>query len=232
MTLLDDAGLERSPVVANSRMNRERQAVGVNSYARELGFDPLDFLRSRLQTHGRASWLDLCCGRGRALLDASATLDDEHLAGRVRLTGVDLVDMFEPAAFAAKCLKLEAASLHTWQTDERFDLITCVHGFHYIGDKLGLVERAATWLAADGMFAASLDLANLRREDGRPLARLASSRLRKHGFEYHPRRRLLTRTGHGRVSLGFNYVGANDAAGPNYSGQEAVNSCYAGEDVT
>jgi len=46
--LLSDAELERSAVVANCAMNRERQLSGVNSYARELGFDPLEFLTSRL----------------------------------------------------------------------------------------------------------------------------------------------------------------------------------------
>lgn len=35
----DDAELEASAVVANCAMNRERQLAGVNSYARELGFD-------------------------------------------------------------------------------------------------------------------------------------------------------------------------------------------------
>lgn len=37
--LLDDAALEKSAVVANRAMNRERQLAGVNSHARELGFD-------------------------------------------------------------------------------------------------------------------------------------------------------------------------------------------------
>jgi hypothetical protein len=40
---LDDAALQASPVVANCLMNRERQLRGVNSYARELGFDPRRF---------------------------------------------------------------------------------------------------------------------------------------------------------------------------------------------
>ena len=39
------------------------------------------------------------------------------------------------------------ASLATWRPERAYDLITCVHGLHYIGDKLGLVARAASWLA-------------------------------------------------------------------------------------
>ena len=42
MGLLDDDRLERSAVVANCRMNRERGLLGSNGYDRELGFDPID----------------------------------------------------------------------------------------------------------------------------------------------------------------------------------------------
>ena len=48
MKLLDDSSLERSSVVANSRMNRERVAVGTNSYEKELGLDPIAVLADRL----------------------------------------------------------------------------------------------------------------------------------------------------------------------------------------
>src|SRR5947208_14482126 len=45
MDLLGDDELERSAVVANCRMNRERELSGSNGYDRELGLDPLAFLR-------------------------------------------------------------------------------------------------------------------------------------------------------------------------------------------
>ena len=44
MKLLTDDMLERSAVVANCRMNRERDLLGSNGYDRELGFNPIDFL--------------------------------------------------------------------------------------------------------------------------------------------------------------------------------------------
>lgn len=72
-------------MVANCAMNRDRQLAGVNSYARELGFDPLAFLSSRLGgqgLHAGAGWLDLCCGAGRALIQAAARLPG---AGPVRV---------------------------------------------------------------------------------------------------------------------------------------------------
>ncbi len=47
MRLKDDEGLERSSVVANCLMNRERGLLGSNGYDRELGFNPLDALKAR-----------------------------------------------------------------------------------------------------------------------------------------------------------------------------------------
>ena len=65
MGLLDDDELERSAVVANCRMNRERNLLGSNGYDRELGFDPLAFLKERTTADVTVAWLDLCCGTGR-----------------------------------------------------------------------------------------------------------------------------------------------------------------------
>jgi SAM-dependent methyltransferase len=224
MKLLDNAALEHSSVVANCRMNRERVAVGGNSYSEELRFNPLSFLIERLNVAGSASWLDLCCGRGRALIETA-----RHFAGftgTLILHGVDLVDFFDEVPSGLETLQLEAASLHQWTPIRKYDLVTCVHGLHYVGDKLGLIERAVTWLTADGVFLASLDLANLRLRDGKPLTRPISRRFRECGLTYHHRRHVLSCAGRKSLSLGFQFLGANDAAGPNYSGQAAVDSYY------
>jgi hypothetical protein len=101
--LLDSDALELSGVVANSAMNRERVCVGKNSYAREISFDPLDFLTSRLETQGQAAWLDLCCGRGRALIEAAERLAPYSFNSNLKLLGIDLVAMFDsfsPAFYA------------------------------------------------------------------------------------------------------------------------------------
>jgi len=145
---------------------------------------------------------------------------------RVTLHGVDLVDHFDEVPNGLTCLELETASLHDWRSKRKYDLITCVHGLHYVGDTLSLLERAVGWLTTDGMFLANFDPANLRQEDGRPLGRRVVGRLRDCGFNYNPRRHLLTLRGARSVSLGFRYAGADDTAGPNYTGQEAVDSCY------
>jgi hypothetical protein len=76
------------------------------------------------------------------------------------------------------------------------------------------------------MFLANLDLANLRLADGKPLSKRIASRFREHGLIYNSRKHLLSCVGTKSLSLGYRYLGADDRAGPNYSGQEAVNSYY------
>jgi ubiquinone/menaquinone biosynthesis C-methylase UbiE len=73
-----DDVLEASSVVANVAMNRERRLAGRDGYSRVLGFDILGLPPG-------SRWLDLCCGSGRALLDAAAVRPD------LDITGVDLV---------------------------------------------------------------------------------------------------------------------------------------------
>ena len=112
--LVDDAALEESAVVANCAMNRERQLAGVNSYARELGFNPLQVITAQIGGSGSAgtgtaAWLDLCCGSGRALIQAARQLHQAGLAGRVVLVGVDLVDAFDAVPESVPGLELVCA---------------------------------------------------------------------------------------------------------------------------
>jgi SAM-dependent methyltransferase len=226
MNLLDDETLERSAVVANCRMNRERVLVGSNGYDTELGLNPLDFLRDRVASGGKASWLDLCCGTGSALIEATRQIQREGLGSRIEIVGVDLVGMFATPDPGAKGLRLVEASLRTWKPERRFDLITCVHGLHYVGDKLGLIARAASWLVEDGRFVANLALENLKFAGGSNHDRMMVTGLRGAGFEYDRRRRLVTCQGRKQPEFPFRYQGADDRAGPNYTGQAAVNSYY------
>lgn len=160
MLLEDDLTL--SAVVANSAMNRERQLAGVTSYARELGFNPLDRVRALVLQGRHGSRLGLCCGGGRALVQAAHALGRDGLADRVALVGVDLVDYFDPVVEANLPVELVCASVTNWAPARRFDLINCVHGLHYVGDKLAAVTRAASWLTDDGLLVAGLDLTSIR----------------------------------------------------------------------
>lgn len=227
MEFLDDHILERSAVVANCRMNRDRTLSGSNSYANELGFNPLGLVLEKAKSSAAgAKWLDLCCGSGRALIGAAQIVQDERAEGKCEILGVDLVGMFSPMGARLSCLKLVQASLADWQPDRCFDVVTCVHGLHYIGDKLGLIARVASWLTNDGVFAANLDLNNIKCPDGRSAIRSVSSELRRNGLDYHRRTRLIICKGRRLVAFPFRYLGANDEAGPNYTRQPVVDSYY------
>jgi SAM-dependent methyltransferase len=223
--LLDDEDLHASAVVANCSMNRERQLAGVNSYARELGFDPLDVLRAAIAGSGTGAWLDLCCGTGRALIQAAIALRDEDLLSQAAITGVDLVDAFVPRPAGLPSLHLISSPVSTWTPSRSFDLITCVHGLHYIGDKLAALTRAASWLTPDGLLIANFDLAGISIT-GQPAARRLSGTLCEAGFSYDSRRHRISRTGKLETALPYRYLGADDRTGPNYTGQPAVTSHY------
>jgi SAM-dependent methyltransferase len=206
-------------------MNRERDLTGRNGYDRELGFDPVAWLVERAAPLRPLRWLDLCCGTGRALFQAAARLEQAGLAADVRIVGIDLAGLFWPG-LPSSCLRLITGSVHIFEPGECFDLITCVHGLHYLGDKLGVVCRALTWLSDDGLFVANLDLVNLRNEDGTPLARRLGRMFREQGVEYDRRRRRVLNRGRRQVCLPLVYLGADDTAGPNSTGQAAVDSYY------
>lgn len=220
--LLDDNTLAASPVVANSVMNRERGLAGPNSYAKEIGFDPYEFLAAR---EGSPAWLDLCCGSGKALMHAAGRFAAERPDVAVTIVGLDLVDHFLDLPRPPR-LELIAASVTDWSPRRSFDLITCVHGLHYVGDKLRVLKRAASWLAPDGLLVADFDAASVLDGRGRNSARKVGSALREAGWEYDTRRKRVSCVGPRALDLAATYLGADDAAGPNYTGQPAVAGYY------
>lgn len=146
---------------------------------------------------------------------------------KIEILGVDLVAPSPPSDPSLGCVRFVGASLTTWLPTGQLDLITCVHGLHYIGDKLGLIARAASWLTEDGLFVANLDLSNIRLADGRPASRAVAKELRKNGLDYNSRKRLLRCVRRVVPQFPFRYLGADDKAGPNYTKQPAVDSYYA-----
>ncbi len=225
MPLKPESQLIWSPTVVNSRMNRSRNASGVNSYEKEFGFRPEDFLMSVMQSRGSASWLDLCCGHGKALLQVKHYFDKQHLGDRLHLKGIDLVDTFDSYDKNAPGLTFEVNSLITWEPDTSYDLITCVHGLHYVGDKVFVIEKAAKALSATGLFIANLDDQHIVVEGVQSKSYLKKM-FAQHGFEFNPRRKILKRVGVRDIHFGLQYQGADDEVGPNYTGQEAVASYY------
>ncbi|WP_243710995.1 class I SAM-dependent methyltransferase [Actinomadura sp. KC216] len=148
-----------------------------------------------------------------------------ELPAEAEITGVDLVDHFVPGTPPPR-LRLITASVTAWEPDAPSDLITCVHGLHYIGDKLGLLTRAASWLTGTGLLIANFDARSIRLPDGAPAGRRLTTALREAGFTYDPRRHRISLRGHREIELPYHYLGADDGAGPHYTGQPAVNSIY------
>ncbi|GAA0995633.1 class I SAM-dependent methyltransferase [Acrocarpospora macrocephala] len=218
MRLLDQDALERSSVAANCAMNRERRLQGYN---RELGLNVIEFLGSRSTPGAPVRWLDMCCGTANALFEAAANFPHE-----VEIIGVDLVDFFSGPPRPPR-VRLLTASVATWEPEGTFDLITSVHGLHYVGDKLGVIAKAARWLAPDGLFVANFDVRSIRREDGAPAGSPLVRTLRAEGLGYDSRNRRISCRGWREIRMPYAFVGSDDQAGPNYTGQPAVNSHYA-----
>ncbi|UGT62446.1 class I SAM-dependent methyltransferase [Nocardia asteroides] len=221
--LLDHAALEQSSVVANNAMNRGRGLSGVNSYTRDLGFDPFALLGSRLPA--TVSWIDVCCGSGRALLEAEARFAAELPDADVTLLGIDLVGYFQSSPRTSR-LRLHTASAHDRHPAPPADLVTCVHGLHYIGDKLALLTTMAGWLTPGGTLAAHFDPGSIRHRDGSSAARHVLAEFRSAGIDYDNRKHLVTARGPATPHFPATYLGADDKAGPGYTGQPAVTSYY------
>ena len=153
-------------------------------------------------------------------------LATDGLFGRVELVGVDLVDSFTPHEPDPPWLQLITASLTMWRPQQTFDLITCVHGLHYVGDKLRVLTDALRWLTPDGRFLADLDLESVRLLDGSPAGRRLRATLRAQGVAYDARRHRLSCDARRGLRLPLRYLGADDRAGANYTGQPAVDSYY------
>lgn len=209
-------------------MNRERVLTGGNSYSRDLGINPLEFLRTRLEEQEAVRWIDLCCGTGRALIEAAKPIAEHR--ERVEIVGLDLAGLFESSVEAT--VQFVESAIEDWQPSHEFDLITCVHGLHYVGDKLGAIVRAVSWLTNEGLFVGHLDLTNLRHQSVRSFGRRAARHLRDAGIDYDKRRRLVRCSGRRKVDIPWQYLGADDEAGPNFTGQPAVNSWYADSALT
>ncbi|MGC4103095.1 methyltransferase domain-containing protein [Ferruginibacter sp.] len=223
--LLPEDKLIWSPVVANSRMNRQRNASGINSYEQEFNFKPEDFLASRIKSNGNTSWLDLCCGEGNALVQIAAYFYDKGLEQKIHLKGVDLLDTFPNINEKFSCISFETAAVVNYVPRQKYDLITCVHGIHYLGDKLKFLENAINALSSDGVFIGNLDLNNIiinNKNSGQWL----SDFFKRSGITYNNKSRIIKKEGAAVVNFGLHYIGADDTSGPNYTGQEAVTSYY------
>jgi ubiquinone/menaquinone biosynthesis C-methylase UbiE len=225
MQLLSEDKLVWSPIVANSRMNRERNASGINSYEQEFKFKPATYLAEKIKAFGKSSWLDLCCGQGNALIQTAAYFADKGLQHNIILKGIDLLDSFNIITGDANHIIFESKSVVNWLPDRKYDLITCSHGIHYLGDKLKVIENAIAALSSHGMFIANFDLANIV-VTGTDSKVYLKKLFKKTVTEYNSKSKIIKQIGSANIKFGLMYIGADDNSGPNYTGQDAVTSYY------
>jgi SAM-dependent methyltransferase len=225
MKLLPEDKLIWSPIVVNSRMNRERNSSGINSYEKEFKFKPEEYLASKINEFGRASWLDLCCGHGKALIQTAKHFDKLGQQNLIKLKGIDLVDTFLVVDKHITCVEFESESLIDWKPDQTYDLITCVHGLHYLGDKLKVIEVSIKALNQYGLFVANLDLTNIVIQGTNTSSYLKNS-FKRYGVAYNSRLKVLKQLGRVALKFDLKYLGADDEHGPNYTGQDSVTSYY------
>ena len=224
-TLLNENELIWSPVVANNRMNRERQASGINSYEQETDFRPEDWLQNRLQHQPNVRWLDICCGQGNALLQVADEMAQQQLQHRVQLVGLDLVNFFTPIPPNITCLQFVTGSIVSWVPSQTYDLITCIHGLHYVGDKLKVIAQLINQLNPNGLFIANFDLASVIVNQ-QPQSPEVETWFRQNDIRYESDKKRIQAQGGQVTPFAGSYAGASDQAGKNYTGQEAVNAYY------
>lgn len=225
MELLNEKELIWSSVVANCNMNRQRNLTGVNSYENDLGFDILGFIRDKRNAKSGFDWIDLCCGEANALIQADEILRKEDDYDKIHIEGIDLVDMFTKYVNESN-INLKVGALTNWKPEKKYDLITCVHGLHYVGDKLQVLEKIMESLKENGQFIGNIDFENIRNPENKSLKSEIIKYLKEAGLNYNSKMKILICKGNKRLNFFYNYIGADEKAGKNYTGQEVINSIY------
>lgn len=134
--------------------------------------------------------------------------------------------MYDPLPEKCRSVSLVTGSFFDFSTDMKFDLITCVHGLHYLGDKLGAIKKACSLLTPEGVLVANLDVHNFKKTDDKNFYKKVTTWFRSNDLEYNSKSHLLRVSGNKSLAIPFTYSGADDKAGPNYTGQEVVDSYY------
>lgn len=226
MKLKNKQKLEWSSIVANNSMNRKRIAKGINSYERDIQFDPIQFIEEKL-VQKNIHWIDLCCGEGNALIQVAKHFEANPKVNNLKISGIDLVDYFNDEVNEYKSLiDVQVLNLEYWKPTIKYDLITIVHGLHYVGDKLGLIKKAANALKEDGVLIANLDINHITIQNKKDSVNLLKKYFNKNSIQYNSKTKILKINGTTQINEEFKYIGANDEIGPNYTGQNAVESIY------
>jgi len=225
MKQLSEETLAQSATVANNRMNRLRGLLGINSYQKELKTHIPNSLLALAEAGKQIAWLDVGCGIGKALIEAGKFLSTNYPSLQLHLEGIDLVDNFLPLPENLDNVHFKAQAAHLWQPTQHYDLITAVHSFHYFGDKLAILQKLLACLSPKGLFMGQVDLSSVYIDEFSQ-EKMFASYLRKEGLKYNTKNKLLISEEQKKITFPYQYLYADDEAGKNYTGQEAVRSYY------
>lgn len=139
----------------------------------------------------------------------------------IELNGIDLIENSNSNSDVV----FYVMPFSSFRSAIKYDLITCVHGLHYVGNKLAAIEKAISLLKVNGLFVANLDLSDICIKDT-DSNQLLKDRLKKENIQYNSRRKIIKKIGYDELRFDYDYLGADEKSGPNYTGQEAVTSYY------
>ncbi len=92
--------------------------------------------------------------------------------------------------------------------------------------KLSEISQLTGYLKPDGIFLANLDTNNIFDAVGNNKGKKINSVLRSNGMTYDTRKNLLRCNAKKNIKFPFQYLGADDRFGKNYTGQKVVASYY------
>ncbi len=76
------------------------------------------------------------------------------------------------------------------------------------------------------MFIGNLDLDNIVIKGSENPRKFALNLFKKNNIRYDQKKKLISISGPQKIRTNLRYLGADDKAGPNYTGQPVVNSIY------
>lgn len=100
-----------------------------------------------LKENPELKWLDIGCGTGQLISIISKDFPD------INYLGMDVAkNMVENASKATtgKNIRFVVTPIEEFNTDEKYDIITCMHAFPYFPDKPGVIRKFASLLSDNG----------------------------------------------------------------------------------
>ncbi len=104
-----------------------------------------------------ATWIDMCCGNGRAL----ETFLEQHQADNCELVGIDTCPVSNESG-----VEFVTSNVREYEHPKPVDLITCVYGLMYIDRKIETLQKWYRQLSEGGHLVVNLDYSTLILEGG------------------------------------------------------------------